>query len=358
MKLSALTPHKRRPPVAAPDPGAPTPSRGTWRSWIPADVVRGVWNDLRAHPGLFLVSLGLAMILWFTINVTERDAERVVELPVTVRRLPTGLIVPDLPTKPVAFTLRGPRTILDNVDEHKTRVSLDLGNAMPGDQRIELGVHLVRPELPRRLKVLRIEPQRVKVRVDRLVRRTLPVRAELAGMPPLGYNLTESQVMPASVEVSGPAGKVDDLHDVGTEPIDLRVLAVSGSAVKIEQSVLLGWAGHFVSFNPDHVNVTLHLEEAHVVREFRKVDVQIRNLGPSLRAQLVPPTIDLSIRGPQRLLHNFALDPAAVTVDAAGLPAGRHKLAAHVELPPAFEIVRQSPEVHVLQLQPIQGGRH
>src|SRR5262249_23446432 len=316
-----------------------------------------VWSARRARPGLFLMSLGLAVILWFTINVTERDAERVVELPVTVRKLPAGLIVPDLPTKPVAFTLRGPRTILDNVDEHKTRVALDLTNAMPGDQRIELGVHLVRPDLPRRLKVLRIEPQRVKVRVDRLVRRTLPVRPELAGMPPLGYNLAESQVMPASVEVSGPAAKVDELHDVGTEPIDLRALAVSGAAVKSEQTVLLGWAGHFVSFNPDHVKVTLHLEEAHVVREFRKVDVQIQNLGP-LRAQLVPPTIDLSIRGPQRLLHNFALDPGAVTVDAAGLSAGRHKVTAHVELPPAFEIVRQAPETHVLQLQSIEGGRH
>lgn len=353
MKLSALTPRRKRPP--APDATPPAPPRD-WRAWVPTSIARGLWDDLRTNPGLFLISLGLAVMLWFTINVTERDAERVVELPITVRKLPSGLIVPDLPTKPVSFTLRGPRTILDNVDEHKARVALDLTNAVPGDQRIELGVQLIRPDLPRRLKVVRIEPQRVKVRVDRLVRRTLPVRPELVGMPPLGYNLAESLVMPASVEVSGPAAKVDDLREVGTEPIDLRALRVSGGPARFEQTVLLGWAGHFVSFNPDHVQVTIQLEEAMVVREFRRVEVQVRNPG-ALRTRLTPAAIDLAIRGPQRVLHNFKLAPEAVWVDAAGLTVGRHKVTAQIDLPAPLEAVRRAPETQTLELLPPQGGR-
>jgi hypothetical protein len=43
---------------------------------------------LRHNRGLKLISLLLAFFLWYSINVSERDAERVLELPVVVRKLP------------------------------------------------------------------------------------------------------------------------------------------------------------------------------------------------------------------------------------------------------------------------------
>src|SRR5439155_964469 len=84
-----------------------------------------------------------------------------------------------------------------------------------------LGALAARPPLPRSLKVVRIEPGRVKVRLERVVRRTLPVRPELAGLPPLGYT-PEAGVTPGEVEVSGPASKVEELKEIKTEPLELR----------------------------------------------------------------------------------------------------------------------------------------
>lgn len=342
-------PRAERPPA----PGA----RAGWRTWMPLPPLRSLRDELRRNPGLKLVSLWLAGLLWFAINVTERDAERVVELPVTIRKLQPGLIVTNLPTKPVAFTLRGPRTILDGVDEHKGRVALDLGGTLPGDQRIEINTEMVRPDFPRRLKIVRIEPQRLKIRVDRLVRRSLPVRPELAGLPPLGFTVAESHVVPDQVEVTGPAAKVDEIREVTTEAIDLRAVSTEAGATTVERSVLLGWAGDFVSFTPDHVNVTITLEEVMVSREFRHVDVRVMGVEPQ-RAQLTPAFVDLTIRGPQRVLHNFKLDAAAVTIDASGLGPGAHRVAARVDLPPALEVVRRVPETHQLQLAGTGGGRH
>jgi YbbR domain-containing protein len=347
MRFPAL--HRVAPlPVEVPPGGdRPTPP---WRRLVRVPRLRDLREQLRRNPGLKLVSLLLAFFLWFSINVSERDAERVVDLPVTIRRLDADLIVTNPPAKPVAVTLRGPRTILDGVDGQRARFALDLASARPGDMRLELNADMLRPELPRRLKVVRIEPARLKIRVERLARRRLPVRADLAGTAALGYTVAESTVTPTEVEVAGPASKVDDLKELTTEPIDLR-----GSSTTLQRDVLLSWAGDFVTFTPDHVTVTVTFEEVMVSREFKRVDVRILN-AEGVPATLSPERVDLTVRGPQHLLHNFRIPDGGVYVDAAGLGPGSHRVSARADLPPALEVARRQPEVLTLQIGPA-GGR-
>ncbi|HLK11991.1 MAG TPA: CdaR family protein [Candidatus Binatia bacterium] len=332
MRLPVLRP---RPDTVAP---GDEPRR---RRRVPLPSWRALREGLRRNPGLKLLSLVLATLLWFTINLTERDAERLVELPLSIRKLQPGLIVTNPPVRPIAMTLRGPRTILDGVDERKERIALDLAGIAPGDTRIELNTDMIRPELPRRVKVVRMEPARLTLRVDRLARRTVPVHAELAGAPALGYTVAESQVVPDHVEVTGPAGKVDELKEVTTEPIDLR-----GLKDTLQRNVLLAWAGDFVSFAPDHVVVSVTFEEVMVSRDFRHVEVGVLH-AEGFQVQVRPAAVDLTVRGPQRLFHNFKLAAGGVYVDAAGLGPGRHTAGVHVELPPGLELLGDPPEVQL-----------
>ena len=350
MRLLALRPRPGGSSVPEPVPPASPGPTPPWRRLLRVPSLRELRDGLHQNTGMKLISLLLAFFLWFSINVSERDAERVVELPVTIRKLPPGLIVTTPPTKPISVTLRGPRTILDGVDERKVRLSIDLAAATPGDTRIELSSDMLRPDLPRRIKILRLDPARLKLHVERLARRRIPVRPDLAGMPALGYTVVQSSVIPDQVEATGPASKVDDLKEISTESIDLR-----GAAETIQHDALLAWAGDFVSFAPDHVTVTITLEEVMVSRDFRRVEVRIVN-AEDYQAQVTPAQIDLSVRGPQRLLHNFKLPDGAVTVDAAGLPPGTHRIAPHIELSSDLEISRRQPEFVTLQLTP-RGGR-
>src|SRR3989454_4978053 len=181
MRLEALTGRKADVArEAAPEPAGPTPPwRRLWR--LPARVT--LRDLIRHNRGLKIVSFLLAFFLWFSINVSERDAERVVELPVTIRRLQPGLIVTNLPARPIKARLRGPRTILEGVDEHKVRLAPDLSSAMPGALRLDLGGDTIRPDLPRRLKVVSLEPARLKLHIERLRRRTPPGPGRGAGIP-------------------------------------------------------------------------------------------------------------------------------------------------------------------------------
>jgi YbbR domain-containing protein len=344
MKLPALR-FRRASPSA--DVGDGRPAR-RWRDWRPRRRF-SIRELVRHNPGLKLISIVLACFLWYSINVLERDAERLVEVPISIRRVPPELIVTTPPMKPVTLTLRGPQTILDNVDEHKTRLVVDLSAAGPGEATIDLATANLNPDLPRRLKVLRAQPQRLKLTVERLAKRRIPIKIDLAGAPALGYMVAESTVAPDHVEVSGPASKVDDLKEISTEPIDLH-----GLARTFQRRVLLEWAGDFVVFVPDKVLVNVDVEEIMVSREFRRVAVTVIN---GENATVSPSQVNLTLHGPQQMLHNFKIPEGGVIVDAAGLAPGSHEVTVQLRgLPPQLEIVERSPDLVKLQVAKSQGG--
>ena len=90
-------------------------------------------------------------------------------------------------------------------------------------------------------------------------------------------------------------------------------------------------------------------------REFHGVDVRVLHVE-GLRAQLVPARVDLVLRGPQHVLHNYTLGDGAAYVDAVGLMPGTYRVSARVDLPPSLELVKQRPDPLTLHLSPPEGG--
>lgn len=338
MKLPALRSRRRA------DGEGPRRPRAPWqRIRVPRNA--DIRAAIRKNPGLKFISLVLAGFLWYSITKTERDAERVIEVPVSLRKIPDELTVTNPPTKAVSVTLRGPRTILDNLDDRKSRLQIGLAGLQLGDNRIDLGGPMLNPELPRSLKVVRFDPASLSLQADRRMLKRLDVKADLAGSPALGYTVAESTVMPEQVEVTGPASVIQGLKHVRTETIDLR-----GASEPIQRNVLLARIDQGVTFVPDVVRVRVTLEEHIAAREFTKVPIVV----PDGVTQIAPPTVDVTVRGPQRLLHNLTLAPDAVHVDVAGLPPGTHKLPVQVTLPEGLTTVSQTPaEVRVK----VGGGR-
>ena len=290
---------------------------------------------IQNNPGTKLFAIATAVFLWYSINKTERDAERIIDVPVSLRKIPDSLTVLNPPTKPVSITLRGPRTILDNYDERKARLQLGLANIQQGDNRIDPNGSMLVPELARSLKVVRFDPPSFTLRADRRAMKRLPVKADLAGSPAFGYTVAESTVSPEMVDVTGPARLLADLNQVSTEPVDLR-----GADQKFTRNILLERLDPSLTYVPDVVQVSVTLDESIAVRDFPKVPV-VMPLGAT---QLTPPSVDLTIRGPQRLLRNLALPPETAHVDVANLPPGAHMVPVQVTLPEGLKLVSQSPE--------------
>lgn len=330
MKLPAL--RTRRPQADGESPRRPT---APWERVFRLPERRSVRAMVRRNPGLKLFSIVLAIFLWYSITKTERDAERIIELPISLRKVPEGLTVTNPPTKGVTVTLRGPRTLLDNVDQMKSRLQMNLANLQVGDNRIDLNGTMVTPDLPRSLKAIRFDPPSLTLVADRRALRRLPVKADLAGQPPTGYIVAESTVVPNVVEVTGPVRVLEGLKEVTTEPIDMRdVTDGFQKAARLEHD-----RDQSLTFVPDVVRVTVTLEEVQASRDFAKVAVP----KPEGVREIFPASVDLTVRGPQAMLHNLKLSPDAVSIDASGLPPGTHTVDVTVNLPDGLKLVSVSP---------------
>jgi YbbR domain-containing protein len=333
MRLPSVRLRRAAPPAVPPD-GEGRPLRTSWRAGVP--FRRRLGEIIRHNWGLKVVSAFLACFLWYSINELERDAERIVDVPVAIRKVPSGLIVTELsPAKGVTVTLRGPRTILDSVDGEKTRLVVDLSTATEGKVSIDPNQATMNPELPRRLKAVRMSPIRLDAKLERLAKRRLPVKAILAGDPTLGYTAGYSAT-PDHVEVTGPASTVDALKEISTRRIDIE-----GVSAPLERTVLLEPGGDFVTLVPDRVHVAVHFDERMMVQEFKRVPIALRN-GEG--AKVTPAEVGVSVRGPELVLHDWKLPEGAVFVDAGGLSPGAHDVPVQVDLPAPLVIAARKPE--------------
>jgi len=290
-----------------------------------------------------VLSLLLACIVWYATNVVERDAERVVAVPLALRQVPRNLVITDWPRDRVQVTVRGPRPLLAGVDEQRARLLMRLNTLDQGENWLDLKAGFLEPELPRRLKVVRLEPGRVLVQAERLKRRSLPVRATLVGTPAFGFRTSGVRTDPERAEVSGPAQQIGDLDELQTVPVD-----IGGAQSSVQRRALIEWVGDFVTFMPDRVTVTVELEEVMVTREFPNVPVHV--VGPT-GVRLVPPTVSLTLRGPQRVLHEYRLPPQAAHVNAAGMTPGAHQVEVLVDVPGTVEVITREPNVHRLVVE-------
>jgi hypothetical protein len=85
----------------------------------------------------------------------------------------------------------------------------------------------------------------------------------------------------------------------------------------------------------------VNVAEAITDREFRAVDVEVKDSGFKYRVE--PRQATLTIRGPAVKLAGLAPKGLAY-VDAKGVAPGSHELPLQVTLPDGMQLVRQSPD--------------
>jgi YbbR domain-containing protein len=334
-----------------------------WKRYGPAELVRRFgpllwsprqWVDaLTYNLPLKLLSLLIAFALWSFVNFGERDAEETLRVPLELRNVPSHLMITSPRDDFVEVRVVGPRTLLGRIDRNRLAIPVDLSGVKPGPAVFRLSSDSL--PLPRGVRVARITPAQVTLELERVAHKTVPVRLRFAGRLPAHLQLTESKVSPEMVEVSGPASTIEDIAAAYTQPIDVTALTPG----TFERELPLEPSGEYVSFSASRVAVQLRVEEILVTREFRRVDVEVRNAP--FPASVSPKSVTVTVRGPKRLLSpETEFSGPVVYVDAEGQAPGRHQLDVRVELPDGMEVVQVEPsQVNVTLQAPrsAKGGR-
>ena len=167
---------------------------------------------------LKLISLAFAVVLWFFVMGESRmEVNHIV--PLEYVNLPKGLMIAsEVPTS-VALRISGPRALQVNLGPGDIELTVDLKDLSAGVtsfRRLEESL-----DIPSGLKITRISPSYVDVKLERVRERTVPVRVVLTGEPAPGFIVQSFKAIPDKVVVSGAESELKGISEVVTEGIDL-----------------------------------------------------------------------------------------------------------------------------------------
>jgi YbbR domain-containing protein len=164
---------------------------------------------------LKLISIAIAVMLWFTISQMG-DSKMSISVRVVPKGLPRELILKTVDPDYVLVTVNGPVSALKNLKAKDLAVSLDLASVREGNQGYSLQAADI--TIPKGIKVEDINPDHILLDVDRVLEKRLKVVVKLDHKWADVYRVRSST--PTYVTVEGAAHALKHIGSIETVVID------------------------------------------------------------------------------------------------------------------------------------------
>ncbi len=167
---------------------------------------------------LKLISLAFAIVLWFFV-MGESRMEVTHVAPLEYENLSKELMIANEVPTSASIRISGPRALQVNISPSDISLGIDLKGLSAGVtsfKRLEESLNI-----PSGLKITRISPSYVDVKLERIRDRDVPVRVVLTGEPAPGFIVKSFKTIPEKIAVSGAESELKGVSEVVTEGIDL-----------------------------------------------------------------------------------------------------------------------------------------
>ncbi len=179
---------------------------------------KGRFNKfITTNPWLKLISLVLAIVLWFFV-VSKGRTVVVVDVPVGLRNMPAGLELVEGP-ETISVYVEGRERLLKKLGKGDIRFVIDLSDIKEGDNSFTVSAADI--ELPKVFAVEKILPGTIKLTVEEKAVKSVPVRPIVVGSPANGYVVGGIKVSPGKIKINGPKSVIAKVYSIKTEPIDI-----------------------------------------------------------------------------------------------------------------------------------------
>ncbi|OGO49509.1 MAG: hypothetical protein A2148_05430 [Chloroflexi bacterium RBG_16_68_14] len=311
-----------------------------------------VWRSavsLRYNWGIGLLSLVLALSLWVYVTDKENPEQtgRVPgSVPIEVVNVPSDQAVFSLSRESVSVRVRAPESVFEELTPEDFRATVDLSAVTDQQAIVDVQVESKEP----RVKVVDVSPSQVAVQLEGVTSRTVPVRTQLVGTPPRGFEAREITVQPAEAVVSGPESLVSRVEAAVAD------VNLTGVSTNFEQTLLLeardeqGGNIQGVNVEPESVLVEVEL----VQLEFSAVFIVLPAVSGTPGAgfsvtgiEVNPPFVIVS--GPADVFQTInpadGITTEAVSIDGASADVVR---TVALRLPPGATVERPGVTVRVI----------
>lgn len=288
-------------------------------------VMIGNWlrDFLLRDWSLKLLALAITLGLW--LGVTGQRAPATIRLRGVQLRflLPADMEISNEARDEVDITLSGTKRALDEISVRDLVASLDIRNLKPGGRVARLTRETVTMELPDGVRIERIEPASIALRLERSLEREVEVEPRLEGKPAEGFEVRGVQITPQRIHVRGPESHILALERATTETIPLdgatQSITNAQTAIDIPDQKI-------VALTPI-VNVRVEISERRI--EKRLTGVSVRAEGGTAQ----PDRANILIRAPASLLESLRAEDVSLILE----PGDQNSLVPRLLLPPGMD---------------------
>ncbi len=167
---------------------------------------------------LKLVSLGLAVVLWYFVGGEDR-VDKNVMIPIEIINLPRDLVISNQFKKEIEVTVSGPRSLILDMSNRAITRQIDLSDATPGTMVTENDNDHI--PVPRGITVQRVQPSSIILSLDKLIDKDFLVIAKTVGEVAKGYYVKKLQTDPETISITGPRTVLAQFDELYTKELNL-----------------------------------------------------------------------------------------------------------------------------------------
>ncbi len=214
----------------------------------------------------------------------------------------------------------GPASLVEMVTEAYAEISVE-GESVSVQDQIALQARTQDEALDN----VQLDPATLQVTVPIQARegfRTVSVRPDIRGRPPLGYTWQLEIYTPETITVTGQQTRLDSMTEaVLTEPIELLDRTES-----FERNVGVILPRGITPVTEQTVTVKIAIDAMEGFREFDEIPVESHGLPTTYRAEITPASVTVLITGPMPVLNTLTNEDIRVVVNLEGLEPDRYQL--------------------------------
>ncbi|MFW6413816.1 MAG: YbbR-like domain-containing protein [Verrucomicrobiota bacterium] len=289
---------------------------------IPTIIKRDFWRKS--------VALFFAVLTWLAVNNRLQEYETFHDIPVTLRYRSDKIIV----TQKVFtsdITLRGSQHQLESISTSDIHITANIPIVPEGVYYYDLHLTPGNVNTPPGLEVARIDPGNLRIPIDRIITREVPVKIQEAGDLPYGYKIVDRRIVPSQVSISGPSKVIDEIDRVETETVVLDEKI--DEDFEIEDVKVLSIADTTV--NPNRVHVKYEIGRIGADKTFTEVPIRVlSNAFFKIENVTSLPKVNVTIKGTKSALKDIDVQEVIPFLDLSKAEEpGENELPVFVWLP-------------------------
>ena len=251
--------------------------------------------------GLKILSLVIAVALYFIVYGQSNRTELTLTLPIEFKNLPQDKIILIPTNRQAQVTIRGPSHQISAVATSSQVFSINLPSNISNNYEVPLSANYLK--LAFSVQAININPSKFELVLDDLISKTVNVEIPTIGRLNSNYKLVSLLVEDKNVQIRGPSIEVNKVETIETLPLDLRNISESGT-----RDLGLRVSGSFTKPLQETVKVKYEILSISIDKNYKAVPIEIRSsLSDSL--SLSKQFVEIDLVGPKIKLDNFTPQP-------------------------------------------------